>query len=282
MDGSKLVTLFNKVKNTWGEFSCTNAGTHASSIAFFFFLSGFPLMIIYASIVSAISIDQQQVVAFFCSMTPDTLNDFVEGVVNEAYAKSGIALSVSILTLLWTGSRVIRVIRNGLNAVYGIEETRNAVQVRVISIGVVIILIAFLTAVTAFIFSGGIQFILAGLLPGAQGPSIDPSVLNSILLLIFGALVFACTYAFLPDGKQSFREQIPGAVLASIAWFALSFGFRIYIDNFSNYDLLYGSLATVAIFLFWLYLIFYILLAGGFINRYRMAEREAQRQGSTA
>lgn len=282
MDKSTIFTLVAKAKDAWGEFSRTNAGTHASSIAFYFFLSGFPLMIIYASIVSAISIDQQQVVAFFCSMAPDTLSDFVEGVVNEAYAKSGIAFSVSILTLLWTGSRVIRVIRNGLNSVYGIEETRNAVQVRAISIGVVVILIAFLTAVTAFIFSGGIQFILAGLLPGIQQFTLASSAINSILLLFFGTLVFACTYAFLPDGKQSFREQVPGAVLASLAWFALSFGFRIYIDNFSNYDLLYGSLATVAIFLFWLYLIFYILLAGGFINRYRMTERETRQQGSAA
>ena len=62
---------------------------------------------------------------------------------------------------------------------------------------------------------------------------------------------------------------MPGAVLAAAAWLALSFGFRIYVDHSTRFTLFYGSFTTIALFLFWLYCIFLILLAGGLVNRYR-------------
>ena len=51
----------------------------------------------------------------------------------------------------------------------------------------------------------------------------------------------------------------------------LTVGFHLYVDNFCNFDALYGSIATVALFLFWMYLISYILIACAFINRVRQS-----------
>ena len=53
----------------------------------------------------------------------------------------------------------------------------------------------------------------------------------------------------------------------------VTIGFHVYVDNFCNYDALYGSIATVALFLFWLYIVSYILLLGAFLNR-TLAHRE--------
>ncbi|MBQ7719002.1 MAG: YihY/virulence factor BrkB family protein, partial [Clostridia bacterium] len=60
--------------------------------------------------------------------------------------------------------------------------------------------------------------------------------------------------------------QLPGAVFTSVSWSAFSFFFSLYINGMYNYTVFYGSLATVTIFLFWLYGCFFILLVGGSIN----------------
>ena len=65
-------------------------------------------------------------------------------------------------------------------------------------------------------------------------------------------------------GKEP--QQLPGALLAFAACAAITFGFRIYVDNFCNFDALYGSIATVALFLFWLFVVSYVLIACAFLN----------------
>ena len=73
-------------------------------------------------------------------------------------------------------------------------------------------------------------------------------------------------YTHLPSGSRRFVQQLPGALLAFAACAAITFGFRIYVDNFCNFDALYGSIATVALFLFWLFVVSYVLIACAFMN----------------
>ena len=85
--------------------------------------------------------------------------------------------------------------------------------------------------------------------------------------LALGVLLIALCYTHLPAGRRRLKLQLPGALFALVGCGALSFGFRMYVDHISNYTVLYGSIATIAMLLFWMYLVFYIVIAGGFINR---------------
>ena len=60
----------------------------------------------------------------------------------------------------------------------------------------------------------------------------------------------------------------PGAMIASVGWIAYSVLFAFYIDNFSNYAPLYGSLTAVILLMLWLYSCMYILFLGAEINLY--------------
>ena len=92
--------------------------------------------------------------------------------------------------------------------------------------------------------------------------------LEAAALLIAGVLALALCYTWLPMGTRRFSAQLPGAACALIGCAVLSYGFRLYVDHLANYNVIYGSLATVAMLLFWMYLIFYVLIAGAFINRH--------------
>ena len=260
--------LIQMAKEAWGAFKVTKTGTYAASTAFFLFMSIVPLLILYTSLVPLTGITQQEITMVICDVAPDALDNLITTLVNEAYEKSGFALSISILTLLWTASKGATALRDGLNAMYEIEENRNRIEIAGISIVFIIILLATLTVVVYLMFSGIIDSVIASVFPNARTQNAMTTLLQSLAMFVISGLVFAACYTFLAAGKRDFRMQIPGAIVAALAWYLFSFGFHIYLDHFNRFAVFYGSIGGVALFLFWMYWILYILLVGAFLNRY--------------
>ena len=261
-----LKGVWRKVKALWDEFAEMGAGTCASSIAYFVFLSLIPMIALCISLVSWMGVSEQDVVVFFCSITPDAFHDLVATLVGDAFKRSGVAFSISTLTLLWSASKGTKALRGGLNAAYGVQETRSAPVVVAISILAVLVLGIMLATMIYFVFSGGINGILSDYFPDLKlGELTD--LLSPVVGFALSVLAYNICYAYLPAGRRRFVMQLPGAVFTALACDALSFGFRVYVDHIGDVTMLYGSIATVALLLIWMYLISYILLAGGFMNR---------------
>ena len=66
--------------------------------------------------------------------------------------------------------------------------------------------------------------------------------------------------------KASFRSQLPGAVFTAFGWLLISFIFSIYLDIFTGFTSMYGSMTTIILIMLWLYLSMYIILLGGEVN----------------
>lgn len=265
--------LWRRGKALWAEFSSVGAGTYASSIAFFAFLSLIPLLTLSISLVTFMGIGEEEIARFFVALVPDAFDDFARGLLRDAFRSSGIAFSLSTITLLWSASKGMRALRAGLNATYGEKETRNWFVVVGISILAALIL-GVLFAVTIYlVFGGAVMRGIEGLAPDLHHQGSVMNALNSTVMAVSGVFALCACYSYLPDGSRRFRAQLPGAVLASLLCGLVTIGFHVYVDNFCNYDALYGSIATVALFLFWLYIVSYILLLGAFLNR-TLAHRE--------
>jgi membrane protein len=71
---------------------------------------------------------------------------------------------------------------------------------------------------------------------------------------------------------------VPGAVLTVALWSVVSALFSVYVARLARYATFYGSLATAAIFLFWLWLLALALFVGGELN----ARLERERAGATS
>ena len=247
-------------------FLATKPSTHASSMSYYSFLSLIPVLAISISLVSLIGISRQDVTAFFGALVPNAVNDLATTLVNEAYAQSATAFSLSSLTLLYSASKGVRALRTGLNAVYGRSETRSFVRVCIISIFAVIVLGVLFAAMTYLVFSGSVIHTLAMSFPGLKEHDSFMTSMDLLATLGIGVLSLTAFYTFLPAGTRRFVAQLPGAAIAGLAFIALSFGFRVYVEHFSNFTVIYGSIATVALLLFWMYLIYYVMLAGAYIN----------------
>jgi membrane protein len=80
-------------------------------------------------------------------------------------------------------------------------------------------------------------------------------------------LLFAVIYAYVPDERLRFREQIPGATFSAVSWSIFSWGFSMYLNYNDSYGI-YGSLSIVIIALLWMYFCMYIIMIGAYLNRY--------------
>ncbi len=83
-------------------------------------------------------------------------------------------------------------------------------------------------------------------------------------LLMFGFL--AGFYAVVSFGKYTFLQALPGAGAAVVSWFVLTTGFSYYMNNFSRYSILYGSLAAFMVLMLWLHLTGTVFIMGGELN----------------
>jgi membrane protein len=77
---------------------------------------------------------------------------------------------------------------------------------------------------------------------------------------------FMLVYMNVPNRKSKVRYEMPGAVFSTVVWLVYSWAFSFYISNFANYSATYGSLATIVIFMLWLYWTMNIVFVGAEIN----------------
>ena len=85
----------------------------------------------------------------------------------------------------------------------------------------------------------------------------------AIFLMLFALAVI---YHICPNVEHDWRWVTPGSVCAVSLWLLVSLGFKLYVENFGNYNAAYGSIAGVIVLMLWLYLTGVVMLLGGEIN----------------
>ena len=86
------------------------------------------------------------------------------------------------------------------------------------------------------------------------------------------AVFFSLLYQFLPNVRLRFADQLPGALLSAALWMLLSWLFSLYLNRFGAGSV-YGSLATVAFALMWIYWSIALTLLGGCFNVWLCGKR---------
>jgi membrane protein len=156
-----------------------------------------------------------------------------------------------------------------LDVVYGIKETRNVVRHRTMAaIVLVLIFVLFILSFSATAFVSVIRSEgLAGFLP----PLLN-SLIWTILLRLIGFastfLLFFIVYRFMPNKNLRFHDIWLGTLLASIAWEIEKLVLALYFELFGNasYGLIYGSLASIIVTMFWINISSMLFMLGAEIN----------------
>lgn len=244
---------------------------YASHASFFITLSAFPMLLLLVSILRYTGISVDTLAELLEGIVPSALLPFVKKQIFNAYqSTSGTLLSLSALMALWSSSRGIYGLRNGLNSVYGVAENRGWFYTRVVSVGYTFaFLIVLLLTLALHVFGTT----LLQLVPDSW--AFFAGILNRrfFLLLILQTAVFTAMYMVLPNNRNKLADSFPGAVFSSIGWLILSDLYSRYVENFSGYANIYGSIYAVALSMLWLYCCVSILFYGGALNVYLTGEK---------
>ena len=242
--------------------------TYAASIAFFFFLSVVPMLIMICTIIPYTPLTEENLVELVTDLLPDQVDPLAESLISEVYDKSAGILSIAIIATIWSASKGVMALMRGLNAINGVEEKRNYFVVRVIaSFYTVVMLIVVILSLFLMVF--GDQLVTLTLHRFPQLQQLVSFIMNFRFIFVWAVLsvLFAAVYAYVPDKKLEFREQIPGAVFSAVVWSVFSWAFSYYVTYGNTYGI-YGSLSIIIIVLLWMYFCMYIIMIGAYLNRY--------------
>ena len=177
------------------------------------------------------------------------------------------ALSIAIVTLLWSASKGMKAITMGLCSVYGTKNSKYLWMRYALSVLYTVVLILLLIfALTLLVFGQFLSALLIGKFPHlAQLLDLLMKLRTLIAMIAFSGVILLL-YKYTAARKWSFRQLLPGALAAGLGWVLFSHAFSLYLRYFSNYSTLYGAIGILMILMVWIHACVTILLLGAEMN----------------
>ena len=256
-------------KALWGllqKIQRDHVAAYAGQAALFLIMSIIPFLLILLSAVKLTPITKDMIYYWLELFAPESILAFLKRIVSDLYNTTVGYLIASIAIAIFSAAKTIQSLQYSLNIVYETRETRNWFILRFWAIiETSILMVALLLFMGLLVFGRQIQNLLTNKVPMAA--DFTRNIFNIRIYIMFFILILVLTwiYKVLPNRKASFKSQLPGGVLCSIAWYLLSFIIRIYNTVFHGFSV-YGSLTTIVIMMFWLYYAFFLFLVCGEIN----------------
>jgi membrane protein len=152
----------------------------------------------------------------------------------------------------------------GLNAAYDERERRGILRFNAVAMLLTLgIFVGFLMSITVIVV---IPATLA-LQPGLGWTAALVDWLRWPVMAAFAIVGLATLYRFGPSRRQArWRWVSLGAVVATVLWVAVSFGFSAYVRNVAAYNQFYGTLGGVAVLMIWFWMTAWIVLLGAELN----------------
>ena len=267
-NGTHARTARDFVKDLVREFNIRHFSTHASSTAYFYFLSLVPICIFVSALLPFAGMGEDQMLAAVMAVLPDTVSDLIEMVIRESFNHSSALIPISVVTLLWTSIQGNMSLLRGMNNAYQVHESRPYWMRVLISFVWTTLLMLVFVALLLLVFNHKIREFVMAYFPAYQFRLLSYSRGRIALCFLAAWLLVALSYWLMPNGRRRFEDQLPGALVVALAWVVFSGLFSVYVNGVNKFTTFYGSLGTFAIALFWMYCCFYILLVGGFANCY--------------
>ena len=242
----------------------------AGAVAFFTLLSLVPalslLVTLYRYFTDPATIAEQldAVTTVFPQAVRELIHEQAMRLAGQDVSALSLTFLLSLLVAAWSANAAVKAVFDALNIIYREQEKRSFLKLNVISLGTtisgVVLLVGALTVIASVPVVTALfpfAFELERLLRLVRWPA----------FFIFATLSIACLYWIGPSRERArFVWMMPGAVAAAALWAGASWAFSWYVGTLGNYTATYGSLATVVVFMTWLWLSAMIVLGGAELN----------------
>lgn len=245
--------------------------TRASSIAFNMLMALLPATIFLFTLIPFVPIPnfQSELVKLFENFLPvSAYNLFETTIIDVITKRSGTLLVVMFLATIIFSTNGIHALMHAFNVSVHDFASRSWVQQRKIAVFLLVFILIMFSAAGALIILSRLvvnRLVDIGVL---EMNLVFYIVMTFKWILIIVMLFFAIStlYYLVPARRKDFRYISPGSILATSLFIITSLAFSAYVNNFGQYNKLYGSIGTLIVILIWLYLNSVALLVGFELN----------------
>jgi membrane protein len=258
------------------EFYRDGCGQLAASISYYVLFSIFPLLILSALVLGQFLTGpklQNELVDAVVDYVPlnevqarEELNRSLQHVSSTTSRAVGV---IGFLLMAWSGANLFGAVRNSLNKVFDLSSDTPALRQKLSDFAMVAVFTPFfLASITA---SAALRFAhhLSEDLPviGAHSETGIMWLLASAMLPgMISLLAFFTLYKLVPAKTLPSRQLLAGALVAALVFEMSKLGFALYVENLTNYDVVFGPLGTAAAFLSWVYFSASVMLFGAQVS----------------
>lgn len=236
-----------------------NCQQRAAGLTFTSLLAVVPLLAVSFAIFAAFPAYarmRDQVQAFlFENLVPhvgETLQTYLEGFT----AQTGKLTTVGVVFLALSAVMLMVSVSNTFNRIWRVRQTRSVVA-RMVTFWSLITLTPLLfgasISISSYLFAAS----------GASGDLPAGNILSDVgflLPFVLQAIGFSAVFLLMPNYPVRRGDALVGGLIASILFELLKEGFGLYITSFPTYQTIYGAMATIPIFLVWVYLVWIVIL----------------------
>lgn len=250
------------------KFNQYHISAHAAQVAFFIIVSFFPFMMFLISMLNYTSLNQDILQTLFSHLLPGSLYQQVSHWLNEPFTATSTFISITAISTLWASSKGFNSISYGLEEIYEIKTRRNFFSRRIHSIiDTVVFSIMIVISLTILVYGNQIVQLFMHFFPHIKNMGGLLFLARSFVALVLFVFYFACLYCFVPKRHGHLRDEIPGAILASVLWISFSYLYSLYVDTRQS-GFMYGSLTSIVLLMLWLYFCITFVFWGALLNQY--------------
>ena len=191
-------------------------------------------------------------------LMPDQINSQIFKYLNQFASKAKGLTTAGMIVLFVTSVMTMMTVESAFNLIWRVAKPRPLAQ-RVLVYWAIVTLGPLLIGVSLSISS--YLFARSSVLAGEHTTALLEWALAGATLPLT-ALAFALLYVYLPNCSVQWRDAVVGGLLAAVAFEFAKRGFGFYVRRMPTYTAVYGAFALVPLFLLWVYLCWFITLAG--------------------
>lgn len=262
--------IIDKFNTFFEEINTNYIDEHAAACSYYTILSFIPLTILILTLAQHFGIDEEFFIYVLQGIVPSNiLNEAVISIVKETFSKSISTITISAIFTFWSAGKGFFALCKGLSVVYEVKnENRNYIWFRLRAlISTLVFIIAIVFTLLLLVFGNLINLFLQqrfNIFSTVINILLNSKILISIISLF---IIFIFVYRFIPKHNYKSKSQIPGALFSAVACNIVSIFYSLYIEVFTGFSLMYGSLTTVVLAMLWIYACMYSILIGAMINK---------------
>lgn len=266
------------IRRSLSRFAAVRGTRQSAAIAYYVLLSLFPLILVLASVAGLVLNDEGLRSDFIGALT-DALPITEAGASDLDSALRGVSANagavglVSLVTLIWSASGMMGAVRGSLDDIDPETPPRPFARGKLVDLIMLLIAAVLLAASAGLTIATRVARGDVGGTVGLSGPLYEAGRIVVPIVVGTGLLVVLLRWA--PSAGPRVRDAWPAAIVGAVALWALSLGFAAFLQYFGNYNVVYGSLAAVIVFLVFVYLAANIvLLTAAFAAEWRGVLRD--------